>query len=162
VLVLAVCAHLLIMAGSSLRYTPVGPPLREYTRPFEQALGMHQTWPMFGNPPRTTTWLVMHGVDADGPVELPQLLDPPDFDGVIWRYQRRHKFVRNALSDKRKYLRAAVVRWYCRQAKAQGHDLHQVVFDKVVVRTPGPYKGDADRHGWREKRETIEAWNCKR
>ncbi len=156
---LVVSVHLLAMAGSALRYTPVGPPLRELTRPWEQFLGVHQTWPMFGVAPRHTHDLVMRGRLAGGEeVALPELGGRADPQAVLWRYQRRNKLMRNAVS--RKYLRASFVRWQCREAKAAGLPLRQVLMDRVTVATPPPRASGLPRSEWPTKRTHLETWNC--
>jgi len=160
---LLVCVHLVAMAASALRNLPPGAALREWTRPYERTLGVHQTWPMFGSPPRSTRWLVFHGLTDDGQlVDLPQLLAPPDPESVIWRYQRRNKFLRNATADKRKYLRAAMVRWHCRQGQQAGLDLRQIHIERFTVRTPSPFTDHGPRATWPVHSEIIERWNCRR
>jgi hypothetical protein len=158
---LVVAVHLLAMAGSALRYTPVGPPIRELTRPYEQLLGVHQTWPMFGVAPRSTHTLHMSGLTPDGTeVALPSLGADVRLDGVLWRYQRRNKLMRNAVS--RKPLRASFVRWQCRTAAERGVDLAQVVMRRHSVHTPPPTVRGQPRSTWKTETTRLETWNCKR
>jgi len=160
---LVVCGFLLVMWGSAMRYTPFGPPVRELTRPIERSLGIHQTWPMFGSPPRTTVWLEPKGILDDGErIRLEPLHPIPDPNGVIRRYHRRHKFTRNAVAEKRDYLRAAMVRRYCREAKASGVDLRKIQMDRVTLVTPPPYSEYTPRSTWRAEVKTLETWNCRR
>lgn len=151
--------HLLAMAGSALRDTPLG-AVRAVTRPYEQLLGVHQTWPMFGTAPRRTHVLRMSGRLDDGTeVPLPATGGEPDF-GPILRFNRRNKFLRNAVS--KKYLRASLVRWQCRTARAQGAPLRQVLMDRETWTTPAPTAQGGMRGTWAHEITHLETWNCKR
>lgn len=158
-----IVTHLLAMTGSALRHTPLGPPIREWTRPWEQFLGVHQTWPMFGVAPRTTLQLEMEGRLGDGTtIDLPGLGGRTDPQGVIWRYSRRNKLMRNATAPSRKYLRASFVRWQCREASAQGLPLREVLMSRTLTDTPRPGSHAGHRSTWRVRSPFLETWNCKR
>lgn len=153
-----IVVHLTMMTGSALQAG-----LQSWTLPYERALGVHQTWPMFVGVPTETRFHRFVGILADGSeVALPDLHGENDPDGVIWRYSRRNKFERNALSQKREYLRTALVRWQCRRAVAEGRPIRQVSVRRVSVQTPEPGASPTPRASWARTEEEQGRWNCPR
>lgn len=146
VLSLLVVFHVVASVGSVVVDTPVGRAIRTVTRPWEKALGVHQTWPMFGSPPRATVTLRFVAVTADGAErEVAVLPGEPDPDSVVWFYDRGAKLERNAAEDKRDSLRESLVRYVCRHDPTAA----RVRIERVVRRSPVPLQLPvADRAAW--------------
>lgn len=155
--------HLITMAVSVARRTPIGETLHPLTDPWQWTVGMHQNWDMFVPDPRLeTAWLVVEGVRPDGsrvPIAMPH--GTPDPQGVILLYDRSGKLERNAVSGKRKALRASFTRWACREHAEAGDRLTEVAFRKRSQRTPRPEARDGTpRAEWPVRETELESWNC--
>lgn len=157
---LCIVMHGLAGLANVTRESPAGAALRTMTKPWEKVLGVHQTWPMFVSPPRATSWLTFTGIRADGTEEVLRPLDgEPDVSGVVWVYSRRGKLERNAVADKREYLRTSVVRAEC----AAHPDFTHIRVDRVTQRTPAAWRtGPADRSTWPQSTEALKRWRCRR
>ncbi|MBX2797701.1 MAG: hypothetical protein KTR31_08540 [Myxococcales bacterium] len=163
VLSVVLLCHLLAMAGSLLTPTPLGPVVRTVSMPWEKVLGVHQNWPMFVTPPRTTRWIEVQGVRADGS-RLPLNLLPPEppRDAARWVYDRRGKLARNTVSSSRKRIRMAVVRWACRTQRQAADPIRQVALIRYGRVTPPPSEAAAagPRTDWELQRKEFTTWNC--
>jgi hypothetical protein len=159
VLSLLVVFHGVASVGSVLNETPVGDTIRVVTRPWEKRLGVHQTWPMFGSPPRGTTTLRFIGRRGDGSeVELDVLPGEPDPNGVIWMYERGAKLERNASETKRDYLRGSLFRYACRT----NDGVDRVRIERVTRRSPKPGSTDVGpRDTWKVSSEKLHDWKCR-
>lgn len=141
--------HLLAMAGSMFRETPIGTAIRDITKPYEKVLGVHQTWTMFvPNAPRSTQWAEAIGVLPSGEhVLMGSLAD--NTTSFTWQYDRFGKFERNVLPEKKGALRTGYTRALCRMAAEEGVDLRGVVLVKNTQPTPPPSeRGDVARSAW--------------
>lgn len=160
---LLIAVHLVVIGTSALCEVGVTAlePLRVVTRPWEQALGVHQNWPMFVEPARATGWLQVAGERADGGTRpFPELGDEPT--EAHWAYDRVGKLTRSAGSSKREFLRTALVRWGCRSAAAAGDPLVRVTVERWSRDTPPPWTfTDRPRSEW-PVRHRSETWNCPR
>lgn len=157
--------HLITMAVSVARRTPIGETLHPLTDPWQWTVGMHQNWDMFVPDPRTeTAWLEVEGIGRDGervPIAMPHGV--PDPKGAIWLYDRAGKLERNAISGKRAALRASFTRWACRTHAEAGQPLAQVAFVRASQRTVPPGERAArPRDTWPVDRRELETWNCAR
>lgn len=153
--------HLFTMTVSMAKDTAFGKMFRPYTDPYQWRVGVHQNWTMYApNPRLSTTWLEYTGIHDDkSEVPLELFIGRPDPLGIQTHYEREGKLERNAVS--RKHIRASFVRWYCRTSKEAGKGLRQIRVEKVAVHTPPP-EDFKPRSEWRETRNVLETWNCKR
>ncbi|MEN0061749.1 MAG: hypothetical protein AAGA48_06330 [Myxococcota bacterium] len=156
-------AYLLVIVGSALGGNAATDALRDHvTRPLEQVLGIHQTWPMFASVPRRTEWLTAHGQRQDGgEVTLEALPGRPDDQGVRWTYDRLGKLQRNAAVERRKKLRMGIVRWLCRREKAIGQPLSKLQLVRHRSQTPKPGGPSTPRSAFFESRREYSRWNCR-
>lgn len=158
-----VVLHLAVVGTSALLEVGVTAlePVRAWTRPWEQALGVHQNWPMFVEPARATGWLVVTGERPDGGARpFPELGVEPVEANLA--YDRVGKLTRSATSSKREFLRTALVRWACRAAAAEGDPLRRVTVARWSRQTPEPWTFEgAPRSEW-PARHRDETWNCPR
>ena len=155
-----VVVHVLAGAANVSRETAPGKALRTLTEPWEKVLAVHQTWPMFSVPPKSTNWLEIHGLPRAGGQRVPfePLVGEPPHDGVVWVYARAGKLERNAVAKKRDYLRASMTRMLC----AAHPEMKAIHFERATRRTPTPRFGHAfvPRPDWRVTRSKLETWNC--
>lgn len=163
--------HLFMMSvamSKGLKGAPGFEPIGEYhdrmkwvTDPYQWTFGLHQTWPMFApNPRMETAWLEVEGkLAADGTyVDAGMPHGTPDPHGAIWFYDRSGKLERNASAKKRKYLRAAFVRWICR---THPQELQAVKVTVAKQRTQPPGHALGARENWPIRRSVLEEWRCK-
>ncbi len=158
-----VVVHVLAGAANVARDTAPGAAVREWTKPWEKVLGVHQTWPMFAVAPTSTNLLRPRGVPRHGGelVDLPGLLPgEPPMDGVIWVYSRGGKVERNAVAGKRDYLRQSFARYLC----AEHPELKAIRFDRWTRRTPPPRFGRSflPRPEWVIQDTELETIGCRR
>jgi hypothetical protein len=115
-------------AASFGKDTALGRQVRTLTAPYERALGLWQSWGMFGpNPPLGTSWLHVAGLRADGSrVPLDALVGPRGPDRVDLRYDRVLKLERNMFDTRNDALRAGFATWHCARAAAAGAPLLRV------------------------------------
>lgn len=159
---LFVVAHVLAGAANVTRDTPAGEALRTVTKPWEKVLAVHQTWPMFAVPPRSTNWMRVWGEpSAGGPmVPLHPLPGEPPHGGVIWVYARGGKLERNAVAKKRNYLRSSMARALCREHP----ELASIQFERATRHTPPPRFGTSflPRPDWNVSTTSFETYRCRR
>ena len=147
------------MLGSMGRDVEPFATLRQSTVPWEKVLGAHQTWPMFVEPPRRTSWLRYEGDTDEGAVPLHPLPGEPPADGVIWFYDRLGKLERNAVSAKREYLRTSIVRGVC----AQDPRLNAVTIYRASRTTPRAWSyATRPREAWPAEESRDSSWRCRR
>ncbi len=154
--------HLCAMFASTSQEL-FGQHLRQFTRPYETMLGVHQNWPMFVGAPQHTRWLRFVGTRADGTeVELAPPYGRPDPHGVWWRYHRSYKFERNAVSKTRAHLHTALVRWQCRSSLAAGDLLKSVEVLRMEQALPAHGSDAGPRETWPVSAVPLGGWNCPR
>lgn len=131
--------HLVAMAASLGKKTELGALVRTVTGPPEKALGIWQSWGMFGpNPPLGTSWLKVDGVLADGGVvQLPALVGEKPWDRTDWHYSRIQKVERNMFDSSKESLREGYAAWLCRTWPGPG-ELVTVRIRKERQMTPRP------------------------
>ncbi|MCB9777891.1 MAG: hypothetical protein H6742_04955 [Alphaproteobacteria bacterium] len=128
--------HLVSMGASLTKKTAPGAAVRIVTGPYEKALGIWQSWGMFGpNPPLGTSWLKVDGLRDDGStVVLEPLVGEKDFDRTDLTYSRVQKVERNMFDAKKQSLRDGFAAWHCRRDPG----LVTVVIRKERHMTPKP------------------------
>lgn len=131
--------HLVSMGASLTKKTDLGAAVRQVTGPYEKALGIWQSWGMFGpNPPLGTSWLKVDGILAGGSeVSLPALVGEKEAQRIDWHYQREQKVERNMFDKSKESLRAGYAAWLCRTWQGPG-ELAGVRIRKERHMTPEP------------------------
>ncbi len=137
-----VVVFLVATAASLGKETAPGRAVRTLTGPPERALGIWQSWGMFGpNPPLGTSWLRVAGAAPDGsPVAVAPLVGPLPATGLRGLYERPVKLERSMLDGTKTALRTSFAKWRCRQAAAAGRPLARVSLAKETFRTVSPAK----------------------
>lgn len=127
--------HLCAVAGSLAKETRPGEIIRTITAPYEQLLGVYQSWNMFApNAPKRERWMNVLGKTHAGTTQaLPPLMGPRPDTPVEWRYRRAGKLERTLLIKRRKRGRMDYAKWHCRES-----GMARVRLYEVRVQTPSP------------------------
>lgn len=157
--------HALSGVGSVLKRHPVGAAIRAVTRPYEQILGVYQSWPMFApNAPSERAWVEAEASLQDGGTRpLDPLVGERADAGFSWFYLRAGKYDRNLPDPNNRFLRRAYAHWLCRQASAAG--LAPARISLVAASRPTPDPATRLRQpDAREPvaREALDAFKCPR
>jgi hypothetical protein len=120
--------HLISMGASLFKKTAVGAWFRQGTGPYERALGIWQSWGMFGPPPNGSSYLVATGITPQGEsLDLPVLVGELDSSSFRWTYSRSLKLERSTFSPASNFaLRQGYGTWLCTRAAAMGNELERV------------------------------------
>lgn len=155
--------HALSGVGSVLKRHPVGEAIRTVTRPYEQILGVYQSWPMFApNAPSERAWVEAEvSLEQGGAQSLEPLVGERADAGFSWFYLRAGKYDRNLPDPNNRFLRRAYAHWLCRQASASGLAPARVSLIAASRPTPAPMTR-LDRPDAREPvaREPLDAFRC--
>ena len=156
--------HGLVVVASVTKDTPIGQTLRVVTKPYEQFLGVHQTWTMFApNAPRESTWVEAIGVTTSG-VKVPvgTFTGAPDPSELNLVYNRMGKFERNVTKKKKGSLRRGYARGLCRMLAAEGiTDIEGISFVLFRSPTPPPSERDVPRDQWPVIRHDYAVRSCR-
>ena len=131
--------HLVASGASFGKKTELGAAVRTLTAPYERALGIWQSWGMFGPPPGGSSWMMAAGLLPDGrEIPLEPLVGELSYDRTEVHYDRVRKVERNMFDSDKAPLRRSVGEWLCRQQAERGQPLVSVRFWKEQDVTPSP------------------------
>ena len=156
--------HGLVVVASVTKDTALGQTIRVVTKPYEQFLGVHQTWTMFApNAPRESTWVEAIGVTTSGEkVSIGTFTGRPDAADLNLIYNRMGKFERNISKKKKGSLRRGYARGLCRLAAADGvADLDGISFVLFRSPIPPPEGRQVPREQWPVQRHDYAVRSCR-
>jgi hypothetical protein len=126
-----VVLYMAVCVASHNRNVPLGKWVYKQLRPMHTTLCLWQNWAMFAPAPTTSSWVHFTGITSDGTeVELEPLYSRLEEGFWRWRYDRKNKLVMSGFGKKRKVLRRALGKYYCRLAAEDGLALAEVRIDR--------------------------------
>lgn len=153
--------HLVAAGASFAKKTEPGAAVRAWTAPYERALGIWQSWGMFGPPPGGSSWMKAAGLTTEGEeISLQPLVGELSPDRTEVHYSRVRKIERNMFDRSKTHLRRSVGEWMCRRQAAAGVELVSVRFWKEQDVTPKPRQRQDPAHELRRRVVPLQTVAC--